>query len=109
MITWERKRLDFGLDFIPYLIEQGHDIFGYVMKGEWYNLGAPRGYLDAMRRAPKSARSHFYLGEPLPGLDQVWIQGQSHESTLRKADILRKIKAGRIKVQGPVLIGRHCK
>lgn len=107
-ITKERRRLDFGLDFIPFLIEEGRDVFGYVMEGEWYDVGTPDGYLDTILGVPKSSRSNFYLGEPLHSLDNVWIQGQSRESIMRKADILKKVKDGRIKILGPTLIGRHC-
>jgi len=28
----ERKRLDFGYDFIPYLIETGRPVYGYVLR-----------------------------------------------------------------------------
>jgi NDP-sugar pyrophosphorylase family protein len=39
----------------------------------------------------------------------IWIQGTSVESQKRKDKILRKVRKGVIKLEGSVLIGRHCK
>lgn len=53
-------------------------------------------------------RTSFYLGEPVLGMKDVWIKGNSPESEKRRRVILRKVKEGKIKLEGPVLIGRHC-
>jgi NDP-sugar pyrophosphorylase family protein len=39
---------------------------------------------------------------------RVWVQGESPESLRRREDIIRKIREGKIEVEGSVLIGRHC-
>ncbi|MBS7636695.1 NDP-sugar synthase, partial [Candidatus Bathyarchaeota archaeon] len=39
---------------------------------------------------------------------RVWVQGESPESINRRKGIIRKIKSGKIEVEGSVLIGRHC-
>jgi NDP-sugar pyrophosphorylase family protein len=31
-IIEERRRLDFGFDFIPYLVDKGYPVFGYELK-----------------------------------------------------------------------------
>ncbi|RLI16188.1 NDP-sugar synthase, partial [Candidatus Bathyarchaeota archaeon] len=48
-IIKERHRLDFGYDFIPYLIKTGRPVYGYTLKGSWYDVGTPERYLEAMR------------------------------------------------------------
>ena len=40
--------------------------------------------------------------------ERIWVQGESSESMRRRQDILKKIKAGKITIEGSVLIGRHC-
>jgi NDP-sugar pyrophosphorylase family protein len=45
----ERHRLDFGYDFIPYLILTGRPVYGYILRGSWYDVGTPKHYLEAMR------------------------------------------------------------
>lgn len=105
----ERKRLDFGYDFIPYVIETGRPVYGYVLKGSWYDLGTPQRYLEAMR---DMLNGRFSL---LPDFDgriseeaRIWVQGESLESMKRREQIVKKIKQGKIKIEGSVLIGRHC-
>ncbi|MGA1974950.1 MAG: NDP-sugar synthase [Conexivisphaerales archaeon] len=103
-----RKRLDFGLDFIPFMTESGQPVYGYMLKGEWFDVGTPRGYLSTMGEVLIGPRTSFYLGEPVLGMKDVWIKGNSPESEKRRRVILRKVKEGKIKLEGPVLIGRHC-
>ncbi len=104
-----RGRLDFGLDFIPFLLAEGYAVHGYVLKGEWYDVGTPRGYLDTVKRVlQSSAKSLFYLGEPVPSLGRVWIQGQSPESVKKREAIVMKVQAGKVRLEGSVVIGRHC-
>ncbi|HVP92395.1 MAG TPA: NDP-sugar synthase, partial [Acidobacteriota bacterium] len=40
---------------------------------------------------------------------RIWVQGESSESLKRRKEIIRKIKQGKIEIEGAVLIGRHCK
>jgi NDP-sugar pyrophosphorylase family protein len=39
---------------------------------------------------------------------QIWVQGESNDSEKRRQEIIRKIKQGKIEIEGAVLIGRHC-
>ena len=104
----EKKRLDFGLDLIPYLVQR-RPVFGYYMKGNWLDVGTPRGYLSAVSRILSDPqRQTTYFGEPLAPLKQVWIQGRSADSIHRKEVILQKALSGRIRLEGSVVIGRHC-
>jgi len=107
MIT-QKRRLDFGLDLIPYLAERGM-VYGYYMKGSWLDVGTPRAYLSAVARVLEDpSRRAAYLGEPLPQLNNVWIQGGSVDSVHRKEVLVRKALSKRIRLDGHVLIGRHC-
>jgi NDP-sugar pyrophosphorylase family protein len=38
----------------------------------------------------------------------IWVQGESSDSEKRRQEIIRKVKQGRIELEGAVLIGRHC-
>lgn len=101
-------RLDFGLDLIPYLVAR-YPVYGFYMKGTWYDVGTPRGYLSSVTSVLKDpSRRNYYLGEPLPQLNNVWIQGGSADSVRRKAIIARKAMAKKIRLEGNVFIGRHC-
>ena len=103
-----KGRLDFGLDLIPYLVER-YPVYGFYMRGVWLDVGTPRGYLSAVASVLRDpARRNYYLGEPLPQLSHVWIQGGSADSVRRKAVIARKAISRRIGLEGNVFIGRHC-
>lgn len=104
------RRLDFGLDFIPYLIKKGYKVYAYETSGEWYDVGTPELYLESMMRIMDSGLMNNFFGPPIyeHGSSRLWILGQSQASIRRRDEILRKVKEGRIKVDGNVLIGRHC-
>ena len=38
----------------------------------------------------------------------IWVQGESNDSEKRRQEIIRKVKQGKIALEGAVLIGRHC-
>jgi NDP-sugar pyrophosphorylase family protein len=108
-IIKEKRRLDFGYDFIPYLIKSGRPVYGYVLKGSWYDVGSPKRYLEAMH---EMLNGNFSLlpdfGERISEESKIWVQGESTESIKQRKDIIKKIKSGKIEVEGAVLIGRHC-
>jgi NDP-sugar pyrophosphorylase family protein len=108
-IIKKKHRLDFGYDFIPYLIKTGRPVYGYTLKGNWYDIGTPKRYLDAMiemLRGNLSSLTDF--GGRISKDSRIWVQGESRESILSREKIIRKIKTGKIKLEGSVLIGRHC-
>lgn len=104
----EHNRLDFGMDLIPYVVSSGRRVCGYVLEGRWFDLGTPVGYLKAMSELLQTGARGIDLEGRVLGEPNMWIQGQSPESAARRQDILRKVKLGRIVLQGGVLIGRHC-
>lgn len=106
----ERHRLDFGFDFIPYLIKTGRPVYGYTLKGSWYDVGTPKRYLEAMRDMLMGRFSSLKdFGGRISEKDRIWVQGDSAESMRSRRDIVKKISQGKIKVEGAVLIGRHCR
>lgn len=105
----EKHRLDFGYDFIPYLTQTGRPVYGYTLKGNWFDVGTPQNYLEAMKRLLNGGFSMLTdfggrIGEKQP----IWIQGESNEAERRRQEIIGKIKKGLIEIEGAVLIGRHC-
>jgi len=109
-IIKERNRLDFGFDFIPYVIKTGRTVYGYTLKGSWYDVGTPKRYLEAVQDMLNGRFSSLTdFGGRISEEEKIWVQGESSESMKRRQEIIRKIKQGKIEVEGAVLIGRHCK
>jgi len=108
-IIKERHRLDFGFDFIPYLIKSGRPVYGYTLRGSWYDVGTPKRYLEAVRDMLDGCFSLLTDFGGRINEDRIWVQGESKESMKRRKEIIRKIKQGKIEVEGSVLVGRHCK
>lgn len=103
-----KGRLDFGLDMIPYLVER-YPVYGYYLQGDWQDVGTPKGYLKALGSIlGRGGWPGMDLGEPIPQLPDVWIQGGSADSARRREDIVRKVLSGNIRLEGRVFIGRHC-
>jgi NDP-sugar pyrophosphorylase family protein len=108
-IVKEKNRLDFGYDFIPYVIESGRPVYGYTLKGNWFDVGTPKSYLEAMKKMMHGgfpALNDF--GGRLEDGSLVWVQGESGDSEKRRQEIIQKIKQKKITLEGAVLIGRHC-
>ena len=105
----EKNRLDFGYDFIPYLTQAGYPVFGYRLKGNWFDVGTPKNYLEAMKKLLQGGfRMLTDFGGRINENQCIWVQGESDDSRERRQKIVRKVKQGRIKLEGAVLIGRHC-
>jgi NDP-sugar pyrophosphorylase family protein len=105
----ERKRLDFGYDLIPYIIKTGRPVYGYTLKGSWYDVGTPKRYLEAMKDMLDGRFSSLTdFGGRISEEARIWIQGESAESIKRRKEIIKKIKQRKIEIEGSVLIGRHC-
>ncbi len=108
-ILKEKNRLDFGYDFIPYVISTGRPVYGYTLKGSWFDVGTPKSYLEAMKNLLHGEFSTLKdFGGRLSDDCLVWVQGESSDSEKRRHEIIQKIKQKKIKVEGAVLIGRHC-
>ena len=105
----EKQRLDFGYDVIPYLIETGREVYGFRLSGSWFDVGTPRRYLEAMSAILNGKLSSLQdFGGRASSNERIWIQGESAESFRRRESIVKKLREGKIQLQGSVLIGRHC-
>ncbi|MDR1992036.1 MAG: NDP-sugar synthase [Nitrososphaerota archaeon] len=108
-IIKEKNRLDFGYDFIPYVISTGRPVYGYTLKGSWYDVGTPKSYLEAMKNLLQGGLSTLKdFGGRLSDKSMIWVQGDSAESEKWRQEIIDQIKRGKIEIEGTVLIGRHC-
>jgi NDP-sugar pyrophosphorylase family protein len=108
-IVKEKNRLDFGYDFIPYVIQTGRPVYGYTLKGNWFDVGTPKNYLEAMKNMLHGGFPTLNdFGGRLEGENQIWVQGESNDSEKRRQEIIQKIKRKKITIEGAVLIGRHC-
>ena len=108
-IIEEKKRLDFGYDFIPYLTQTGRPVYGYPLNGNWFDVGTPKNYLEAMKKLLHGGFSMLTdFGGKISEKQLIWVQGESNDSVKRREEIVKKIQQGQIEIEGAVLIGRHC-
>ena len=107
-IMEERRRLDFGFDFIPYLVDKGYPVFGYELK-VWYDVGNPEKYLKAMHDTLNGKLDIRIREERILPKRNIWVQGYSDDSIKRQEEIVRKYKENRLFIDGAALIGRHTK
>ena len=101
----ERNRLDFGMDLIPYLVDNNFPVFGYELGKPWHDLGSPERYLEAMKNILYGKLNMHVREEPV--FPNVWIQGYSEESIRRRERIVRDCREGKLTIEGAALIGRH--
>jgi mannose-1-phosphate guanylyltransferase / phosphomannomutase len=108
-IMEQKKRLDFGYDFIPYLTDSGRPVYGYNLKGNWFDVGTPKNYLEAMKNLLNGGFSMLTdFGGRISEKKPIWVQGESNDSEKRRQETIQKIKQRKIEIKGAVLIGRHC-
>ncbi len=102
----KRNRLDFGFDFIPYLVENEYPVYGYELK-TWYDVGTPESYLKAMHDVLHGKLNIRIREERILPNSNVWVQGYSEDSIKRREEIIKKYRENKLFVEGAVLIGRH--
>jgi NDP-sugar pyrophosphorylase family protein len=105
-IMQEKKRLDFGFDFIPYLVNKGYPVYGYELK-TWHDVGTPERYLAAMLDTLQGKIDIRIREERIFDDRNVWVQGYSEESISRRDEIIRKCREKRLAIEQAALIGRH--
>ncbi|QKQ99582.1 NDP-sugar synthase [Metallosphaera tengchongensis] len=104
----EEGRMDFGKDIIPYLISKGYPVYGYVTESLWFDVGTPDRYLDAMRVLLENLEEKEMGGKRMDQIKRIFVQGTSPDSIRRRNVIATKYRRGKLKIEGSVLIGRHC-
>lgn len=101
-----RGRLDFGYDFIPFLVDQGFPVYGYPL-AVWYDVGSPERYLKTMHEVLHGALDIRILEERIAPGKNIWVQGYSEDSIKRRQEIARKYTEQKLSLEGAALIGRH--
>ncbi|MFO7968376.1 MAG: NDP-sugar synthase [Archaeoglobaceae archaeon] len=102
----ENKRLDFGFDLIPYLVDNDYPVYGYELD-VWHDVGSPERYLSAMQAVLHGDLDIRILEERISPQRNIWVQGYSEESIKRREEIVRKYKENKLSIEGAALIGRH--
>jgi len=103
----QRNMMDFGQHIIPLAIQMFGNIYGYEIKGYWFDIGTPERYLEAVFYLLRYMSPEELEAKPL--VYNVKVQGKSKESNMLHQEILSKILNGDIKTDGEILIGRHVK
>jgi NDP-sugar pyrophosphorylase family protein len=84
-------------------------VYGFTLKGSWFDVGTPRNYLEAMKDLLNGGFSTLKdFGGRLNPEEPIWVQGDSNDSEKVRQEIIDKIKHKKIELEGAVLIGRHC-
>ncbi|MFP3346668.1 MAG: NDP-sugar synthase [Sulfolobaceae archaeon] len=105
---YKMGKMDFGKDIIPYLIKKGYPIYGYITNDLWFDVGTPGRYLDAMLTLLKTLDAKDMHGIRIDPNRRIFVQGTSPDSRKRRLAIKRMYKKGELKLEGNILIGRHC-
>ncbi|MBP1357670.1 MAG: NDP-sugar synthase, partial [Sulfolobus sp.] len=100
-------KMDFGKDIIPYLINKGYPVYGYMTNDIWFDIGTPDRYLDAMLVLLRTLDEDYLNAKRINKDVRLFVQGTSLDSIKRIKIIERMYNEGKIKVEGSVLIGRH--
>ena len=101
-------KMDFGKDIIPYLIAKGYPVYGYITEDLWFDVGTPERYLEAMLTLLKTLSDEDMQGIRIDENRRIFVQGTSPDSRKRRLIIKRMYKKGSLKLEGNILIGRHC-
>ncbi|HZD80257.1 MAG TPA: NDP-sugar synthase, partial [Actinomycetota bacterium] len=105
------RRLDFGKDLLPWLVESGHPVYAFPVR-RIGDLGNVQDYIETMTDA---LRGNFesvdrLLGPPFDPERHVWIAPESlamRDST-SGATLAEKIADGSVRIGPSVRIGRFC-
>jgi len=104
----KKGHCDFGMDLIPYLVKEGFPVYGYSMKGAWFDVGTPERYLEAMVNILHGQlRTISEFQGKVDSTRNIYVQGMSKESVIRRQEIIERMKNKSVTLEGAVLIGRH--
>jgi NDP-sugar pyrophosphorylase family protein len=106
-----RRRLDFGKDLLPWLVENGYPVFAHPVR-RIGDLGNVQDYIDTMVDV---LHGHFesvvrLMGPPFDPERNVWIAPESlqmRDSETRRT-LEEKLAEGMVTIGPAVRIGRYC-
>jgi NDP-sugar pyrophosphorylase family protein len=88
---------DIGHDVIPYLVEEGYPVYGYLLEGYWADVGTPGSFLKTSMDILRGKVSQIVLSHSYG--DKKWI----HPTTAERNNHFKNIEIGDY-----TMIGRHC-
>jgi NDP-sugar pyrophosphorylase family protein len=98
--------MDFGKHVIPAIIESGLPVYGYLSRDYWFDVGTPQRYLEAVRFLLKTLTPYELDAEEVA--PSIYVQRVEHAHDEREwCSIKQRVRHGRVKVEGPVLIGKY--
>jgi len=105
----KEKVMDFGKDFIPFIVENSTEVYGYIHEGYWNDVGNVDEYLkttmDILQGKVKNIKleSSTLKFNPIKEFEEgKFIRNSTYEK------IESKIKQHKISITGNVLIGGDC-
>ncbi|MFD8015342.1 sugar phosphate nucleotidyltransferase [Streptomyces sp. NPDC058955] len=110
LMRMSQRRLDWGRDLLPWLVEQGHPVAAHRI-GRLGDLGNVQDYLRTLAEVLDGdyAQMNRLMAEPRSTTPRYWI----HESSLQTKDsssgttLAQKIEDGTVTIGDGVRIGRH--
>ncbi|MCC6444336.1 MAG: response regulator [Armatimonadetes bacterium] len=105
----QARRLDFGKDFLPWLVAEGLGVYAYGIP-KYGDLGNISAYLetviDTLHGGFRSLEAA--LGDPVPGLDRVRIAPETlFAQDASGRTLVQRIAEGVVSIPGPARIGRY--
>jgi len=102
---------DFGNNVLPKLVAKGL-VGGHIFTHRWYDFGNPQEHLASaidLLRKPSPCFENFLTRVCTiyeTSKSRVWVRGRSSFSLARAEEIIARISAGTIKIEGDVFIGK---
>ncbi|NOZ76213.1 MAG: NDP-sugar synthase [Euryarchaeota archaeon] len=90
------RNRDLGGDVVPFLIEHGYPVYGYILEGYWADIGTPASFLRTTLDVLHGRISNISLQHRTG--DAQWV----HPTTMERNPHLRE------QIGSTVLMGRHC-
>lgn len=103
------KRLDFGYDLIPYLVDKEYGVYGYQLKHRWHDVGTPQRYLRAMQWLLQRGipfLTDFY--EKISKTEEIFVGGMSGKTSRIHEVVSKKYEKEKIAFKPPVVFGKYC-
>jgi len=102
---YEAGELDFGKHVIPKLIECGYEVYGYVFKGLWFDIGNPDSYKESVHYMLKALNDEEL--EVDFSYNGIKFMGKTALSRKLQKSIVERLQRGELIIEGDVLLGRH--
>lgn len=110
VVALRENRLDFGLDFLPWLVGHGLPVFAHAA-ARTGDLGTVVDYIDTMVSMLQGNFESLYplIGDPFDKENRIWIPVEtlSHRDDVSGKTLEEKLEEGLVKVEGNVRLGKY--